>query len=271
MRFESEFASSCGSESSLWKGEKSMRSRRGSFSIIAILALGVLLFQAGCAAAPLQQTEETQPSQNDATAATITVTGSGEISVSPDEAVLVLGVETEASEASAALTQNDEEMQAVIDALVKAGVAEKDIQTELFSLQPRYSQPQQGSVQEVIGYTATHLVSVLVSDVGTVGAVVDAASQAGANRINSIQFDVGNPGQQLDQARSAAWDDAQQKAEQLAGLAGAKLGAVESISEGSAAPGIVEAAALGLGGGGAPIQPGQLTFSVQLEVKWALQ
>jgi uncharacterized protein YggE len=241
------------------------------FGMIAILVLGALLLQAGCAVVPPQQTEETLQTQNDATAATITVVGSGEVSVSPDEAVLVLGVETEADEAGTALAQNNDAMQAVIDALLKAGIPEKDVQTEVFSLQPRYSQAQQGSVQEVIGFTATHLVRVLVSDVSTVGDVVDAASQAGVNRINSIQFEVSNPTQQLDQARSAAWEDAQQKAEQLASLAGAQLRAVESISEGSVASGVVEAVPLGLGGGGAPIQPGQLTFSVQLQVKWALQ
>jgi uncharacterized protein YggE len=161
-------------------------------------------------------------------------------------------------------------MQAVIDAIVKAGIPEKDIQTQVFSLQPRYSQPQQGSVQEVIGFTAVHLVRVQVPEVTLVGDVVDAASQAGANRINSIQFEVSDPGQQLDQARSAAWDDAQHKAEQLAGLAGIGLGSVVSISEVSATPRVVEAAVPGFGGGAAPIQPGQQSFTVQLEVKWAL-
>jgi uncharacterized protein YggE len=248
-----------------------MQAKRSTFSIIAILALGALLFQAGCAAVPSQQTDQIEQTQDSAAAATITVTGSGEVSVAPDQAILVLGVQIEAVDAGTALTQDSEQMQAVIDALVKAGIPEKDIQTELFSLQPSYSQPQKGSVQEVVGFTATHLVSVLVSDISTVGAIVDAASQAGANRFDSIQFGVSNPTQQLSQARSAAWDDARQKAEQLASLAGASLGEVVSISEGSAAPGVVEAAALGLGGGAAPIQPGQLTFSVQLEVEWALQ
>jgi uncharacterized protein YggE len=249
-----------------------MGARKSAVGVVGLLLLAALVLQAGCAVAPTQQADAIQQTEttNDVTPGTITVTGSGEVSVSPDQAVVVLGVQTQAEEASTALAQNNEQMQAVIDALVQAGIPEKDIQTQLFSLQPRYSQAQQGSIQEVIGFTAIDLVSVQISDVKMVGDVIDAASQAGANRIDSIQFEVSNPTQQLDQARSAAWDDAQRKAEQLANLAGTELGSVLSINEVSSTPRIVEAAVVGLGGGAAPIQPGQQSFTVQLQVEWAL-
>jgi uncharacterized protein YggE len=78
-----------------------MRVRNGRIGMVALLLLGALVLQAGCAVVPPQQTDEVQQAQtqNDVTPGTITVTGTGEVSVSPDRAAVVLGAQTEAEQA----------------------------------------------------------------------------------------------------------------------------------------------------------------------------
>jgi uncharacterized protein YggE len=236
-----------------------------------LLLTAVLLLQAGCAIVPTQQGDEDQSPEDEDRTGTVTVTGTGQVSVSPDQAVVVLGVETEADDAGTALNENNGQMQAVIDALTETGVAEENIQTEFFTLQPRYSQPSEGTDQQLVGFTAIHLARVEAPEVELVGDLLDAASAAGVNRIDSIRFRVSDPSEQLQQARNAAWQDAQQKAEQLASLAETELAAVVSIRESSSVPRPVEAALPGRGGAAAPIQPGQQDFQVQIEVEWSLQ
>ena len=205
---------------------------------------------------------------------TLSVSGTGTASGQPDVAVVTLGVETEAEEAAAALSQNNEQMQALIDALTEAGIAEENIRTQVVRLQPRYQQPepQAQGTPELAGYRAINLVEVRVEELDALGEILDAAVQAGGNRIENIRFEISDPASLVDQAREAAWNDALNKAEQLAELAGVELGPVMTISETGQAPRpVVERAVGGQAEAAVPIQPGTQDVEIAIHVTWSLQ
>jgi len=244
------------------------------------LLISALLLVLVLPAAPSQLLAQEDASNNDVgddvdePQRTLSVSGTGTASGQPDVAVVTLGVETEAEEAAAALSQNNEQMQALIDALTGAGIAEENIQTQVVRLQPRYEQPepQAQGTPELVGYRAINLVQIRIEEIGSLGEILDAAVQAGGNRIENISFEISDSADLEDQAREAAWNNALHKAEQLAGLAGAELGPVMTISETGQLPRpIVEQAVGGQAEAAVPIQPGTQDVQIDIHVTWTLQ
>lgn len=212
----------------------------------------------------------------------ISVSGSGQVHVQPDVAVVQVGVQTSDSEATAALAANSDQMQALINALGEAGVAQENIQTQTIQLQPQYAggngemPPQPAEVQAnttptITGYIATNSVEVTVNDIANLGSLLDSIVAAGGNQINGIRFEISEADTALQQARETAWNDAQQKAEQLASLAGAQLGNVLTISEFSQGPTPLADTSMARAASAVPVQPGTQDVNVQLQVTWQLQ
>jgi len=238
---------------------------RSMIQVLVAILLVTLLVQSGCAAAPsLPQVEGEQQSH------TISVSGRGQVSARPDVAVVTLGVQTEAEEASAALSQNGERVQRLIDALKGADVAAEDIQTRSIQLWPRYEDTRPEGQPQVVGYTASNTVEVRIRDLDALGRLLDSAVQAGGNRIEGIRFEVSDPSQVLDQAREAAWRDAEHKAAQMAELADAVLGEVISIGETSRTPGPIVREGLGGAEAAVPVEPGSQALEVNVQVTWEL-
>jgi uncharacterized protein YggE len=256
-----------------------MKHRWGKGVVVVGLVLLSTVWLLSGSMPPLAQAQVgQQPEDNSEPTRTLSVSGNGQASAQPDTATVTLGVETQDTEASAALTQNSEQMQAVIDALEEAGVAAKDIQTQSIQLTPRYEQPPQpqGSTQtqgppQLVGFVATNTVQVLVRDLSSLGELLDAAVQAGGNQIQGISFEIEDPSALLDQAREAAWEDAMHKAEQLVKLAGVQLGPVLTISEFSSTPRPAVEKGLGAGAAAVPIQPGTQSVEVNLQIVWLLE
>jgi hypothetical protein len=120
------------------------------------------------------------------------------------------------------------------------------------------------------------MIQVTIRDLDTVGDVLDAAVEAGANNVWGVSFGLDNTDALEEQAREKAVADARARAESLAKLNGVTAGDVIAISEviGSGpSPMYAEAAAYrGLGGGGgAPVEPGELTFSTQVQVIYGIR
>ncbi len=251
------------------EGRVDMRSRWNT--ILALLAVisGLLVLQVGCTPATVQSQAADEAEQR-----TISVSGSGTVSATPDEVVLRLGVETRAETASEAMSQNSEQMTAVINSLEEAGVPPENIQTQTVQLRPQYETPERepGPAQEreLVGYVASNIVEARTGDLDAVGELLDAAVQAGANRVEGLQFEVSDPVDLLVQARDAAWEDAEAKAEQLADLAEAELGDVLSINESTSAPRLVAREAVEMEAA-VPIQPGTEDIRVDLQVTWLLR
>lgn len=248
-----------------------MKSRPLQVMLISMLLIVVMAFQAGCAAAPREVAQAQEPANE----RTLHVNGTGRVSAEPDEATITLGVETEGEEATAAMEENNTRMQALIDALQEAGVLEENIQTETIRLSPRYEEPPEprpGAQPTLTGFRAVNTVSVRVTDIQMLGDLLSAAVEAGGNRVQSIQFEVSDATTYLEQAREAAWNDAEQKASQLAELAGASLGEVLTIDETSRAPGPVVRQEVEMAAGAAvPVQPGSETIEVEISITWRLQ
>jgi hypothetical protein len=168
-------------------------------------------------------------------------------------------------------------MSAVIDALKAASIAAEDIQTQTIRLSPRYERPaprQDGTTPpaELVGFTATNVVEVRVREISSLGETLDAAVGAGGNQIQGIRFEISDRSELYDQAREAAWEDATNKAEQLAGLAGAELGPVVTISESSFTPApYVERAVAFAADASVPVEPGTESVQISIQVTWSLQ
>ena len=160
----------------------------------------------------------------------ITMAGHGEVRATPDTAMLSAGVSTQAPTAAAALAANNSRMQAVMAAIKKLGVSDKDIRTSNFSVSPQYANPG-GDAPRVTGYQASNQVDVRLEDVAKLGTTLDALVTAGANQMHGVSFLIRNDAELLSQARAAAVADARAKAETFAKAAGVNLGAILSIGE----------------------------------------
>lgn len=203
---------------------------------------------------------------------TINVNGEGRVSMTPDVAVLNLGVNMRDPQLATAQSNATAAMNAVRDALKKAGVADKDIQTSAYSVyvEQDYNQPN----QPVIGYNVTQMVTAKVRQIDKAGEVIQAAADAGANQVNGIWFTLEDTSDAVRQARELAVADARARAEHLASLSNATLGAVQTISEGYSTPG----APVPYGAGPAAeksaapsIDPGTMEVIVTVSVSYAMQ
>lgn len=247
------------------------------FMGVVLIAAGVFFFPPHGQPTAYAQAQPTPVLTNTALR-TISVSGNGTAEVTPDMAIVSLGVQTDAPTASQALAENNTQMKAVMDTLTKAGVANADIQTTTIQLSPRYENPppQQGQAQatpanRLAGYTAVNTVQVKVRKLDSLGGLLDQVVNAGGNQIQGISFDVANPAQSMDQARQAAMNDATHKAQQLASLANATLGPVFSISETSQTPIPFAGMEARAAGADVPVSPGTQTVTVNLQVTWVLQ
>lgn len=185
-----------------------------------LLLVGILMAACG----PSNITVQPQPVSR-----TITVTGMGKVTLTPDIAYISIGVQTQDASASIASSQNTTRAQAIITAIKGFNVADKDIQTTDFSIYPQQHYDNNGNLTGIT-YVVNNTVYVTVRDLTTLGNLLDAVVAGGANTINSIQFDVADKTEALAQARQAAVADARRQADELTAASGASLGDVQTIS-----------------------------------------
>ena len=208
---------------------------------------------------------------------TMSVNGTGQVFLSPDIAYIYIGVHSEEATAAEAVTANNNETQKVIDALKKAGVEAKDIRTTNFSIWPNQQYSPDGQPTGT-RYVVDNSVFVTVRKLDELGDLLDSAVAAGANSINSIQFDVADKTEALKKAREEAVKDAKAQAQELADTAGLKLGEMQTISFYDSAS-VPYQDTYGKGGGGAaveqaaavPIQPGQLALTVTVSMTYEIK
>lgn len=204
----------------------------------------------------------------------IAVTGSGSAFGEPDVAVLTLGVEAEAESVGKARSQAAEAMDAVLDALKEGGVADEDIQTTRFSVQPRYDFT--GRRQVLRGFAVNNIVTAKIRSIDDTGGLIDAALGAGGDlaRIENLRFTIDDPSELEDEARQEAVAEARHKAEALAQAAGVELGPPRTISESRPAPvpiGFSRAAFEAEQAVETPIELGELEVQVSVQVVYELR
>jgi len=252
------------------------------FTAIAVLVVLVAAGLAGCAAQPAG-TVGAADSQalnvnlgNQQTG--IWVSGQGKITVTPDLAVLNLGITAQSTSVAEAQAQNAAAMEKLMAALTGSGIDKKDIQTQNFSIQQMTRWDDKNQQEIVTGYRVSNMVVVKIRDLDSVGAVIDASVEAGGDliRINGIGFSVENPEKYDKQVRELAMNDAKEKAQQLASLSGVTLGKATYITESSYTPynnypvmykGMDSVAA----GAGTSISPGESEVSMNIQVAFSIE
>ena len=170
----------------------------------------------------------------------IMVSGEGEASAAPDMAVISLTVLREADTARAALDANNTAMTEVLAAMKAAGIADKDLQTAGFSIQPRYVYPDQNKPEpeqpKIVGYSVTNTLSLRIRDLSKLGGIVDQAVTLGVNQGGDITFVKDDTSGLLEEARKEAMENAVAKAKTLTAAAGVTTGRILEISEQSFQP-----------------------------------
>ncbi len=234
-----------------------------SIFLFTVLLLGLVL----TACVPSNITVQPQPPQR-----TITVTGTGMVTLTPDIAYINIGVRSQDASASVALTANNTSAAAVIAAIKSAGVADKDIQTTNFSIYPQQQYDNNGVMTTLI-YVVDNTVYVTVRDLTKLGGLLDATVRVGANTINSISFDLADKTEALSQARAAAVTEAKKQADELTSAAGVSLGEVQNISyydSSAPVPVMYERAAMA-GGGSVPVQSGSMQISTTVTIVYEIK
>ena len=160
----------------------------------------------------------------------IVVTGSSEVLAVPDEAIVRLGIVRQANVAETAQEQANTVANEILNAITKAGVPSKDIQTSRLVLSPVYNQ--RGPDQRIVSYNATNTISVRLDNLAIVGNVIDAGLKAGANQLEGVQFRLHNDLPSREQALKEAVQEARGKAEAMADALRVNLAEVIEASEG---------------------------------------
>ena len=160
----------------------------------------------------------------------ISVSATGQTFRVPDTATVSAGVVTQAATAGEAMAANAHQMNAAFNALMRAGIPQRNIQTSQLSLQPRYDYADR-KAPVITGYEARNTVTAKSEDLQSVGAMLDALVQAGVNNLNGVNFSIKNPESAQREARVKAIKAARMKAEEMAGAAGVRLGKIITLSE----------------------------------------
>ncbi|HVK64048.1 MAG TPA: SIMPL domain-containing protein [Polyangium sp.] len=239
----------------------------------------------------------------------ITVVGHGEAMGKPDIARTSLGVEASAPTVEEAMNQTSARMKAILDALKKLGIEDKDVQTANFSIQverPFIDGPMPVPMPEAlpapapvkggkataaaapasppvalppppaVKYRVSNTVEVTIRDVSKASRVVQTAVDAGANNVWNVSFGIDETKALEATAREKAIADAKARAEVLAKLSGVELGPVISVSEvigrGPIGPmPMMATAEAKWGGGGPPLAMGEVTYSTSIEVIFGIK
>ena len=203
----------------------------------------------------------------------VTVVGSGQVQGVPDTLTAGVGIEFTAPDVTAAMNQTNDRQQAVINALVGAGLDRKDISTTTVTLEPQYSNPGPNGSATISGYRATNAIQVKIHPTDAASRMLTLIVSTGgdATRISSVSYSIADDSQLVKDARARAFNDAKTRADQYAQLSGLRLGRVLSISEASGnrpTPGGPLAPPRSMAA--VPLEPGQQTVSFSVTAVWEL-
>lgn len=204
---------------------------------------------------------------------TISVGGTGTVTMVPDVADLHVGVVIQRPKVADARAEAATAMQGVVKALRDAGVAERDIRTTTLSLQPVYDHDTKGEAPRITGYELRNTVVATIRDLDDLAGAVDGALAAGGTTLDGITFRVDDPAGAENQARSQAMTQARAKAEALARDAGVSIIGVASVSEQFAPPPwpVPYAGALRADAEATPIMPGVSEIAVSVSVVYLIR
>lgn len=190
--------------------------------------------------------------------ASLIVKGSGTVALDADTATVVLGIQKYARDVKDAQQAVNAGMEAILAALEAAGVDEADMYTDTISIYPQYDDDfddeeydgddddedyeedydededyeEDEAEDRIRGYSAGSSLTIVTKDVNNVGALIDAAFDAGANTLDDVRFSASDTEAAYHEALGLAVADAVAKARIMAAAAGLELGELMSMSEG---------------------------------------
>ena len=242
--------------------------RRLNYFIIALVL--VMMAVIGCASA--QTTDTTNIN-------VIHVSGSGSMTGTPDRAQLTFSVQTENANVKTAQSDNAVRMNAVIDALVAAGIPKEQMKTTGYSIYPVYQDSTGLLNPKITTYQVTNTLQVTLKDVNQTGNVIDTAVTNGINTVSSIQFMLSDEQAQALRTESLkkAVTLARADADVVAAALGVNITGTQSadISQGYT-PVVYDnymagAAATAKSVVPTPIQPGDVTVTAQVSITYSIR
>ncbi|GGC62969.1 SIMPL domain-containing protein [Hoyosella rhizosphaerae] len=202
----------------------------------------------------------------------ITMSGTGTVSGTPDTLRATVAAMVLRDSVEEGLDAANEVAQRLIDTARDGGVADEDIQTEQFSINPRFEFDEGTRSRSISGYEVTNRLTIKIRDLDSASSILDALGRTGGNDavVNSVGFSLEDNADLIRQARERAFEDARQSADQYAGLAGRDLGDVVSIVEELApTPQPFQADdMLQRAEGSVPLEPGTENVEVRVTVRW---
>ena len=215
---------------------------------------------------------------------TITVSGDGKVTVTPDIAMISFSVVTQGKEPETIQEENTEKMNEVISFIKEQGIEAKDIKTANYNLSPQYDYGRRPDIYpppppKIVGYTLTQTVLLKVRDFEKVPAILGVLPDLGINQIEQLSFEVEDPDRYLNEARKEAFEKARDKAKAMAAFSGTRIRRVVTFSESFGGPipyRLYAAEALGKGGdlgGEVPpvIEPGSQDVTVNVSVTYEIR
>jgi uncharacterized protein len=201
----------------------------------------------------------------------VTVTGDALVQARPDTAIVTVAVVTQNASASEAQAENATRSEAVVRAVRAAAGAGAEVQTTGYSLQPQYAY-REGAAPQITSYVARNGVTVTLSDLTRVGAVIDAASRAGANNVDGLSFTLRRDEEVRRQALASATREALEKARAVAQALGGRVVRVVAVEEGGVVRppvpiqydrAVLKSSAEAVS---TPVEPGQLDVRAQVQL-----
>jgi uncharacterized protein YggE len=249
---------------------------------ISLILTAIFLGLAGCDSITTPPSGSSRTGTGSQQNTGIWVTGQGEVTVTPDLALLVVGVEAQEDSVAEAQAKASSAMNDLMTALRNSGIEEKDIQTRYFRIDQRTRWDNIKDEEIITGYEVTNTVTVKIRDIDNAGSIVDVAVEAGGDyiRINSFTFTVEDPTEYYDEAREKASEDAKDKAEKLAKQNNVRLGEPTFISESSYSSSGYRVTTYGLDSMAIPaptiniptsVSPGELDVILTVQVAYSIE
>jgi uncharacterized protein YggE len=209
------------------------------------------------------------------------VTGESQISVTPDQATVRLGILKQTASADLSQQQANQVAQDILAAITKAGVSASQIRTSRLTLTPIHAQRRDSfEAPRIVAYQAQNVVTVTLQDLAKVGPTIDAGLKAGANELLGVNFEIKNDLAARQQALKQAVNEARKKAETMAEAMDVRIVGALEVVEGGAIVGpqpfpyagaefaMAKAAADGVP---TPVSPGELEVRANVSVRYRIE
>lgn len=256
---------------------KSQKSSGTAIGLVTLMALTLIVISIVMTATPAPAAQASEQKLAPAGSHSVTVVGEGTVSIDPDIATANIGVEVMRPTVKEASAAAQEVMDSVLKALLAQEIEEADIQTRHFSIYAERFGPEGLLNEDETRYRVSNTVYITIRDLSSIGEVLDAAIDAGANNVYGVDFSLADPTSVESEARAQAVADARSKADELADLIGVEVSSVTGISEiigqgggfygGNFAQMAIAESASGIG----PINPGELMLTMQLQITYELR